>query len=45
MVPVDHDRLTIYDEASDSWKLVPGQYVIRVGTSSQSLPLQKAVSF
>jgi beta-glucosidase len=44
-VPVDHDRLTIYDEGSDSWKLVPGQYVIRVGTSSQSLPLQQTVSF
>ncbi len=44
-VPVDHDHLTVYDEASDSWKLVPGQYVIRVGTSSQSLPLQQALSF
>jgi beta-glucosidase len=44
-VPVDHDRLTIYDEESDSWKLVPGQYVIRVGTSSQSLPLQQTISF
>lgn len=44
-VPVDHDRLTIYDEGSDSWKLVPGQYVIRVGTSSQSLPLQQTTSF
>lgn len=44
-VPVDHDRLTIYDEDSDSWKLVPGLYIIRVGTSSQSLPLQQTVSF
>ncbi|MGA8042364.1 MAG: glycoside hydrolase family 3 C-terminal domain-containing protein [Terracidiphilus sp.] len=44
-VPVSRDRLTIYDEASDSWKLVPGHYVIRVGGSSQDLPLQKAVSF
>ena len=44
-VPVSRDRLTVFDEASDSWKLVPGEYVIRVGGSSQNLPLQKAVSF
>ena len=44
-VPVSHDRLTVYDEASDSWKLVPGKYAIRVGGSSQDLPLQQAVSF
>jgi len=44
-VPVTRDRLTIYDEASDSWKLVPGNYVIRVGTSSQDLSLHQAVTF
>jgi beta-glucosidase len=44
-VPVSRDRLTIYDEASDSWKLVPGNYVIRVGNSSRDLSLQQAVSF
>ncbi|MGA2534785.1 MAG: glycoside hydrolase family 3 C-terminal domain-containing protein [Terracidiphilus sp.] len=44
-VPVSPDRLTIYDEASDSWKLVPGDYVIWVGKSSQDLPLQQTVSF
>jgi beta-glucosidase len=44
-IPVSHDRLTIYDEASASWKLVPGNYVIRVGGSSQELPLQKAITF
>jgi beta-glucosidase len=44
-VPVDRDRLTVYDEESDSWKLVPGPYVIRVGTSSQSLPLQQSILF
>jgi beta-glucosidase len=44
-VPVSRDRLTIYDEASDSWKLVPGSYVIRVGSSSQDLPLQQTMSF
>ena len=44
-IAVNRDRLTIYDEASDSWKLVPGNYVIRVGGSSQDLPLQQPVSF
>jgi len=44
-VPVSRSRLAIYDEASDSWKLVPGEYVIRIGGSSQDLPLQRTVSF
>jgi beta-glucosidase len=44
-VPVSRDRLTVYDEASDSWKVVPGKYVIRVGGSSQDLPLQQGVTF
>lgn len=44
-IPVERDRLTVYEEASDSWKLIPGTYVIRVGGSSQNLPLQKTVSF
>jgi len=44
-VPVDRDRLMVYDEASDSWRLVPGKYVVRVGGSSQDLPLEERVSF
>jgi beta-glucosidase len=44
-VPVGRDRLTVYDEASDSWKLVPGSYIIRVGGSSRDLPLQRKISF
>ena len=44
-VPVSHERLQIFDEASDGWKLVPGQYVIRVGASSRDLPLQQSVTF
>jgi len=31
--------LSVYDESSDSWKLVPGRYTFMVGGSSQSLPL------
>jgi beta-glucosidase len=44
-VTVSRDRLTVFDEASDSWKLPPGQYTIRVGASSRNLPLQQTVSF
>lgn len=44
-VPVSRDMLSIYDEASDSWKLVPGDYVIHVGGSSRDLPLEKGISF
>jgi beta-glucosidase len=44
-VPVGRDRLSVYDVTSDSWKLVSGSYVIRVGGSSQDLPLQQTISF
>lgn len=44
-VPVSHDRLSIFDEASDSWKLAPGRYVLWVGGSSRDLPLQQAVTY
>lgn len=43
-VPVAQDRLTIYDQASDSWKLVPGSYNVMVGGSSQDLPLHQEVT-
>jgi beta-glucosidase len=43
-VPVNRDRLTIYDEASDAWKLVPGVYTIMAGGSSQDLSLRKDVT-
>jgi beta-glucosidase len=43
-VPVDRDRLTVYDEASDSWKLVPGAYNIMAGGSSQALPLHQQLT-
>jgi len=44
-VPISRDRLTIYDEDSNSWRLLPGNYIIRVGGSSQDLSLQKQVLF
>ena len=43
-VPVAKDRLTIYSESSDSWKLVPGSYNVMVGGSSQNLPLHQDVT-
>jgi beta-glucosidase len=43
-VPVSGDRLKIYDEDSNRWKLVPGNYTIRVGGSSQTLPLKNSIT-
>jgi len=43
-VPVKTFYLSIYEEASDSWKLVPGTYTFMVGGSSQSLPLVEKVN-
>ncbi|HEV2197070.1 MAG TPA: glycoside hydrolase family 3 C-terminal domain-containing protein [Candidatus Acidoferrum sp.] len=36
--------LSVYDENSDGWKLVPGSYTFMVGGSSQSLPLTEKVN-
>ena len=35
--------LSIYDEAGDAWKLVPGTYTFMVGGSSRDLPLAERV--
>jgi beta-glucosidase len=43
-IAVHRDRLTIFDEAADGWKLVPGSYKVLVGGSSRDLPLTAAVS-
>jgi beta-glucosidase len=43
-IPVARERLTVYDEASDSWKLVPGSYTILAGSSSRDLPLQRSAN-
>ncbi len=42
-VPVKPLYLSIYDEASNSWKLPPGSYTYMVGGSSQNLPLVQKV--
>ncbi len=43
-IPVSRDRLTVYDEASDVWKLVPGNYAVMAGGSSQDLPLHRQIN-
>jgi beta-glucosidase len=43
-VAVDPMYLSIFDEAADKFKLVPGSYTFMVGGSSQDLPLTKAIS-
>jgi beta-glucosidase len=44
-VSITRERLQIFDEASDSWKMVPGQYTLRVGPSSRDLPLHESLTF
>jgi beta-glucosidase len=43
-IAVSKDRMSVYDEGSDSWKLVPGSYTVMAGGSSQDLPLHKEIS-
>jgi len=43
-VEIDPKYLSIFDEDKDAWKLLPGDYTILVGGSSQDLPLKATVS-
>ncbi len=43
-ISVDRDFLTVFDEAADAWKLVPGTYTIMAGTSSQDLSLRQQIT-
>jgi beta-glucosidase len=43
-VSVDPKYLSIFDESSDGWKLVPGEYSFMVGGSSQALPLSGKIT-
>jgi beta-glucosidase len=42
-VEVDPKYLSIFDEQKDDWSLLPGQYTILVGGSSQDLPLKATI--
>jgi len=39
-ISIDPRYLSIFDEQTDAWKLVPGEYTFLVGGSSQDLPLK-----
>ncbi|MGA3045084.1 MAG: glycoside hydrolase family 3 C-terminal domain-containing protein [Terracidiphilus sp.] len=41
---IDPKYLSIFDEKKDGWTLVPGEYTILVGGSSDKLPLKATVS-
>jgi len=43
-VEVDPKYLSIFDDQKDGWTLVPGDYVILVGGSSQDLPLKVGIN-
>jgi beta-glucosidase len=38
-ISIEPAYLSVFDEASDSWKMVPGSYSFMAGGSSQDLPL------
>jgi beta-glucosidase len=43
-VDIDQKYLSIFDEAKDGWVLIPGDYTILVGGSSQDLPLKASLN-
>ncbi len=43
-VEVDPKYLSIFDEQKDGWTLLPGEYTIMVGGSSDKLPLKTTVN-
>jgi beta-glucosidase len=43
-VEIDRKYLSIFDEAKDAWTLVPGEYTILVGGSSDKLPLKATIT-
>jgi beta-glucosidase len=42
-VHIDPKLLKVFDEETDSWKLIPGTYTFSAGSSSRNLPLQKTI--
>ena len=44
-VSVPAKYLSIFDEAQNGWKMVPGNYTFRVGGSSQDLKLEQSVRY
>ena len=44
-VQIPAKYLSIFDEAQNTWKLLPGSYKFLVGASSQDLPLQHSGNY
>jgi len=42
-ISIDPRYLSVYDEQTDAWKLLPGEYTFSVGGSSQNLPLREKI--
>jgi beta-glucosidase len=42
-IPIARDNLTVFDADADGWKLVPGNYTVQVGGSSQDIRLQQSI--
>ena len=43
-IDIDPKYLSIFDEAKDAWTLIPGDYTIMVGGSSDKLPLKATIN-
>lgn len=43
-ISVGREKLMVYDQDSDSWKLIPGSYAILAGSSSRDLPLHHLIN-
>jgi beta-glucosidase len=43
-VVIDPKYLSIFNVDKNAWQLIPGDYTVMVGGSSQSLPLKASVS-
>jgi beta-glucosidase len=43
-VEVDRKFLSIFNVDRNAWQLVPGEYAVRVGGSSESLPLETSIN-
>ncbi len=43
-VEIDPKYLSIFDEQKDGWTLLPGDYTLMVGGSSQELPLKATIN-
>jgi beta-glucosidase len=43
MIPINAKYLSIFDEAKNSWQLIPGSYTLMVGGSSKDLPLTQSI--